>query len=443
MRRSLIVIGIGVALAVSGGIGVASTTDQTTAPTVSSPAQVVPDSGQDLTATITALQSTLRRVPEDHVSWAGLSLAYVEQARVTGLASYYDKADEAAARSFEIEPDENFHALTADAAIAAARHDFGQALDSAEQALAVNPRDLGALAVRIDALNELGRYDAQLRALRTADRLQPSTAIAARYSYAYELRGDLERAGDILRRAAASATRADQAYVLTLRADILRKQGRLPAAGRDLDTALRAVPGHLPALVSTARLQVARGELDAAVETWRDVVSQQPLPEYLTELGELLEHLGRDQEAATQFDVVRTTIELLDASGVGTDLETALFEADHGSADRALTQARAEWDRRTSVHVADAYAWALHGAGRDEDALRISRAATRLETPEARFWIHRGTIEAALGMTDAARTHLRRGLDTDPGLSPWQRDRASATLARLSDGPGNSTKGTR
>ena len=42
-----------------------------------------------------------------------------------------------------------------------------------------------------------------------------------------------------------------------------------------------------------------------------------------------------------------------------------------------------------------------------------------------------GTIEAALGMTDEARAHLRRGLATDPGMSPWQRDAARTTLAEI------------
>ncbi len=431
MRKSLIVIGVGLVLAVSGGIGVATTSGSSTPRPAAAVPRVVPDSGQDLAASIAALQDTLGRVPQDHVSWANLAVAYVEQARVSGNATYYELADEAAARSFDLEPDENFTALAARAAISAARHDFTDALASADDALAINPRDLGALAIRVDALNELGRYDDQLAALRRADRLQPSTAIAARYSYAYELRGDLDRALDILRRAAAAGSRADQAYTLTLAADIERKLGRLPAAARDLDIALQARPDHLPALVSTARLQTARGQLEAAVKTWQDVVARQPLPEYLTELGELLEHLGRPDEAEAQFAVVRTTIELLDASGVRTDLETALFEADHGSPRRALSQARAEWRQRTSVHVADALGWALHRNGRDREALTLARQATRLDSPEARFWIHRGTIEAALGMTDDARTHLRRGLDTDPGLSPWQRDEAQAVLGEI------------
>ena len=330
-RQSLIVVGVGLVLAVSGGIGFATSTDPSSSTPSAAVPRVVPDSGQDLEASIAALQSTLRRVPQDHVSWANLAVAYVEQARLTGNATYYEKADDAAARSFEVEPDENFTALAAQAAISAARHDFSDALSSADEALAINPRDLGALAIRVDALNELGRYDEQLKALRVADRFQPSTAIATRYSYAYELRGDLDRAADILRRAAANGSRNDKAYTLTLLADIQRKQGRLGAAADQLAVAQQAVPDHLPALVSSARLQVAQGDLDQAVRTWQDVVARQPLPEYVTELGELLEHLGRSDEADAQFAVVRTTIQLLDASGVRTDLETALFEADHGS----------------------------------------------------------------------------------------------------------------
>jgi tetratricopeptide (TPR) repeat protein len=430
MRRSLLVIGIGIVLAVSGGIGVATSSDSTSTPPRVVP-RVVPNAGQDLAAAIEALQETLRRVPQDHVSWANLAVAYVEQARISGNPTYYEKADEAAARSSEVEPVDNFAALAAHAAISAARHEFADALRSADEALAINPRDLGALAVRIDALSELGRYDEQLRALRQADRRQPSTAVAARYAYAYELRGRLDRSIDILLRAADAGSRADQAYTLTLAADLYRKEGRLAEAGQRLDVALQAQPDHLPALVSRARLQVARGDLDAAVRTWQDVVARQPLPEYLTELGELLLHQGRTDEAEAQFAVVRTTIQLLGASGVRTDLETALFEADHGSPERALGQARAEWRQRTSVHVADALAWALHRTGRDREALWISRRATRLGSPEAKFWIHRGTIEAALGMTADARTHLRRGLSTDPGMSPWQRDQARTTLDQI------------
>ena len=176
---------------------------------------------------------------------------------------------------------------------------------------------------------------------------------------------------------------------------------------------------------------MAQGRLHTAVRRWRDVVARLPLPEYTTELGELFLVLGHRHEAARQFVVVGTTVRLFDAAGVDTDLEAALFDADHGVRHRALVNARNEWRRRHSVLVADALAWALHVNGHDRAALRMSDRATRLGSRDARMWLHRGQIEAALGMNTAARHDLRFGLSLDPGVSPWQAGRARAVLHQV------------
>ncbi|CAA9347335.1 MAG: FIG01127475: hypothetical protein [uncultured Nocardioidaceae bacterium] len=433
--RVLAVALLAVVLTVSGALGLAGNGGTSSAPRTSTvdPSTIQAGNGQDLTVAIESLQQTLERVPADHRSWATLGLAYVEQARVSGNPAFYVKAEEAVARSLDVSPEDNAAAHTAAAALDAARHDFDAALERAEAALAIDPYEPGALAVRVDALTELGRYPEQLRALRVADRRQPGVPVFARYSYAHELRGDLDEADAVLRRGSAGASPADTAFLTTLRADVARRQGDLAAAGRHLRTALTQSPGYLPALASRARLAVAEGDLTLAVGRWEDVVAQLPLPEYLTELGELHLALGRRAEAREQFSVVEVTIDLLTANGVNADLETALFDADHGSAADALTVARAEWRRRKSIHVADLLAWALHVNGRDREALRLSRQATRLGTEEARLWLHRGRIEAALGMDGAARVHLRRGLAADPGGSPWQADQARAALRRLGE----------
>lgn len=431
--RALAVAFLAVVLTVSGALGLTSSGDRAGPPSGSAVAATAlpPGAGRDLTATIESLQQTLRRVPGDHQSWATLGLAYVEQARISGNPAFYPRAEEAVARSLDVEPVDNAAAHAAAAALAAARHDFTGALHEADEALAVDPYDPGALAVRVDALTELGRYGEQLQALRVADRRQPGIPVFARWSYALELRGDLDAAAGVLRRAAVSASPADLAFLSTLRADLDRRRGDLAAASRQLRVALRQSPGYVPALASRARLAVARGDLQAAARRWQAVVDQLPLPEYLTELGELHLALGQRAEARRQFSVVAATIQLLAANGVDTDLETALFEADHGSRADALRVARAEWRRRTSVHVADVLAWALHVNGRDHAGLRIARLATRLGTEEARLWLHRGVIEAELGLDTAARAHLRHGLAVDPGASPWQADRARTVLRGL------------
>lgn len=429
------VLAAAVALSVSGAVGLAGgdPTDSgaDTGP-VTLPAVAPVATSQDLDATVAALQDRLRRLPEDDSAWSTLALAYVEQARLTGDPAYYPKAEEAVATSLALKPDGNVAAHSSAAGLAAARHEFDEALAEADRALAIAPRDGRALAVRVDALTELGRYAEQERAVRRADRLQPGLPVAARYSYVEELRGDLRGATEVLERSLGGAALVDRAFLLTQIAELDRRRGLLDRAEGNLAEARRANPDYLAAAVSRARLAVAQGDLAVAERRWTGVVRRVPLPEYLLELGEIQLQRGRTSAAEQQFSVIRTTSRLFDANGVNTDLETAIFEADHGSPARALRMARAEWSARQSIHVADALAWALHVNGRDAQALVLARRATRLGTEEARLWMHRGLIEASLGMREAAVRHLRRGLDADPGVSPWQASQARDALDRLS-----------
>lgn len=433
MYRLIAVVAVALVLSVSGALGLARPGDPV-GPAPSSGVQAAAPVGageDDLAGLVGALQDRLRRLPADHAAWAALAVAHVEQARVTADTSWYDRAEQAVGRSLAISPEDNADGLAASAALAAARHDFDSALADAEAALAVSSHHPTALVVRVDALTELGRYADQMRALAVADRRQPGIPVASRYAYAQELRGDLPGAAATLRRSLRAATGSDRTYLLTLLADVELRLGRVDRAERRLREVVRDDPGDPAALAELARVAVARGDLDEAVETWRAVVAVQPSPEYLTELGELLEHQGLAEEAQAQYDVVLASTRLLGSGGVDTDLEAALFEADHGDPDRALTGARSAYAARATVHTADVLGWALHRSGRHREALPLAREATRLGSSEAAPWLHRGLVEAALGLDAAAARHLRRGLATDPGLSPWQAEHARRALAAL------------
>jgi tetratricopeptide (TPR) repeat protein len=435
VRRSLLVSALATILMFAGAVGLVRQTygpRAASAATPVDPGVLTQLTGDDLASAVTALQTHLRIQPRDSRGWATLGVSYVELARLAGDPSYYPKAGHVLSRSLRVQPKDNDLALAGRAALAAARHEFTFALRESRASLAINPYQAQALAIRVDALTELGRYKAQLTALRQADHRQPGVPVFARYSYADELRGRTDRAMALLRQGLRGATvPADQAYLLTLLADLERRAGRLSSAGRLIRRALTASPDYVPALASRARLLVARHDLPQALHTWREVTTRLALPEYLLELGELYEATGRPARAQQQFSVLQATKQLLRSNGVRVDLETALFEADHGSPSAALSAARTEWSRRHSVQVADALAWAQHVSGHDTAALRLSDRATRLGTPLAMFSIHRGLIQAALGLRSAALTNLRRGLEQDPGLSPWQADRARSVLRSL------------
>ncbi|MEU0394966.1 tetratricopeptide repeat protein [Streptomyces sp. NPDC006208] len=396
----------------------------------------------DLAQGIEGLQKHLRSQPKDATGWATLGAAYVEQARTSGDPTRYPQAEKAFNRSLELRPaDENDAALAGRAALAAARHDFDTALGQADRALRVNPYNERALASRVDALVELGRYEQAQDAVRLADRRRPGIPVFTRYAYVLELRGDVTGARRVLLRALDSAASdPDVAYVATALGRLAWSQGQY---GRALDhyaTALRAEPDHVPALEGRGLTHAAQGNRQRALSDLEEVVRRYPLPGQLAALGELREAAGQRKEAKEQYELVSAWTRLARANGVATDLESALIEADHGDAREALTSARAEWARRKSVHTADALAWALHANGKDREALVFAKKATA-KSPgyrNASFLFHRGMIERALGDDRAARRDLRAALELNPGFSPTGAREAKSALSALSGRRGDS-----
>ncbi|MFE4700288.1 hypothetical protein ACFRIC_24790 [Streptomyces sp. NPDC056738] len=375
----------------------------------------------DLDASVLSLQAHLRSQPKDFGGWATLGLAYVEQARTKGDPSRYPQAQKALGKSLKLRPDYD-PALAGQAALAAARHDFTDALTYADLALKQNPYSERALSSRIDALVELGRYDEASKAADLADSRRPGVPVFTRYAYVHELRGDVKTARRVLEQALATATsRGDISYVASALGQLAWNQGDYDSALTYYARALAADDAYLPALEGRARTQAAKGDRAAAIKGMELVVQRYPLPQPLVELGELYEARGAagdKQKARDQYTLVNAWISLAHAYGVNADLDTALAAADHGDHKAALTAARAEWARRHTVHTADALAWALHVSGRDAEALPYARRATATGYRNASFLYHLGVIEKATGHTGKARTALTAALDLNPGFSP-------------------------
>ncbi|GGR78391.1 hypothetical protein GCM10010269_17000 [Streptomyces humidus] len=388
----------------------------------------------DLDASITALQAHLRAQPKDFGGWATLGLAYVEQARTKGDPSRYPQAEQALKRSLSLRSD-NDQALAGRAALAAARHDFANALALADLALKQNPYNERALCSRVDALVELGRYDDAEAAVQVADQRRPGVPVFTRYAYVHELRGDVATARRVLDRAlAASTSPGDIAYVAAQLGQLAWNQGDYADALTHYARALAADENYLPALEGRARAQAASGQSAQALKGLELIVARYPLPGPLVELGELYEArggAGDKEKAAEQYALVDAWTAIARANGVNADLDTALAAADHGDRATALRAARDDWSRRHTVHTADALAWALHVNGKDAEALPYARQATATGYRNAAFLYHRGVIEQATGHPAEARAHLAAALKLNPGFSPPGARHARAALTTL------------
>ena len=179
--------------------------------------------------------------------------------------------------------------------------------------------------------------------------------------------------------------------------------GRIDAAAHEYRAALAAFPGYVYALDALAQVEAARGHIAKAISLERRAVDEIPLPQFVGLLGDLYRSAAGPRSLGGSTQLVGVIQRLLVANGVKTDLETALFDVDHGIRLRhALVLARRAEADRPSIDGDDVLAWALARNGRCGEALRWSRRALRLGTHDALKLFHRGMIERCLGSDAAA-----------------------------------------
>jgi tetratricopeptide (TPR) repeat protein len=437
MKRSLLIAAVGLtgggALFLAGAFGPlrSDRSDAPSAAAVAAPSAGDPHlpAGGSLDDLIASLQARLTAVPTDQGSWATLGLAYVQQARVTVDPTYYPKADGALARSLEINDTDNFLAYAGLSALASARHDFSAARTYAERGLEINEYSALLYGALGDAELQLGNYDAAFAATQRMVDLSPDAASLSRASYTWELRGDIAQATSLMERALDDApTGPDQAFALVQLGGLAFDQGDANLALARYNDALDAFPDDIAALAGKAKAEAALGQVETAVDHYAELVQRAPEPSYVLEYGRLLESLGRTAEAEAQYDLFVTTQQLFEANGVEPDSAATLFYADRGEPDRALADAQAGIATRPFVVMYDAQAWALHSAGRNEEAQAAMAEAMALGTRSALFHFHAGMIALDLGDTQQARTELILALAINPHFDPISSSVAVDTL---------------
>ena len=421
-----------VAVAATAAVGIATDAPSPQPPPAAA-APVVVGTG-DLGTQIETLQLRLKNVPSDGEGWATLGVTYVEQARVTGDPGFYAKAEEALKRSLAIDSKENFLAFGGQAALAAGRHDFSEALSWAKRGLAVNPYNSSLYGALADAQTQLGQYAAAAKSVQRMVDLRPGTPSLARASYVAELRGDVKRARVAMTEArSAAGTRADRAFAEYYLGELAFNSGDAAAALSHYEAAIAADPDFAAGYEGRAKALGAAGKADEAVASYAAAIERVPDPAYVLAYADFLRSVDRDDDAQVQYDVFEAQLRLFEANGVQPEADAALYYADQGNATKALEIASAAVSERSFVDLHDAHAWALHAAGRNDEALAASRKALATGMRNALFYFHRGMIERALGDDRAARTSLDTALRINPNFHPLHAATARATLEKLGD----------
>lgn len=381
--------------------------------------EVDPDSTSPTDRAIEEAQATLRDDPTDPNAQLDLAQAFLQKGRETADPTLYTSAEILLEKVAVNAPDDP-RVLNAKGSLALTRHLFTDALALGDQSLEVAPGNETAYGVRVDALNELGRYDEAVEATQEMVDVRPSLASLSRVSYARELQGDLDGAIEAMGQAltaAAGSGGENVAFVQVLLGDLLLTRGDMAAAETQYDEAEETFPGLPAARAAQARLLVAQERYAEAAQLLGELVEERPLIEYAVAQGDALTAAGRGDEAEDAYALVDGIAQLLEAAGVQVDVDLALFDAQQNPGEEAVAQARRGLDQRSSIIGHDALAWSLFTAGQVPEAVQEIEAALVTGSRDPRIRYHAAEIAAADGDETAAMEHLQVVLDTNPRFS--------------------------
>ena len=381
---------------------------------------------------IVRTQSQIKANPNDPNAYATLGLLMLQRVRETADPQLYIQAGQAFNEALKRDP-QQVNALVGMGSLALSRHDFTEAISWGEKARSINAYRAQIYGVIGDAQVELGRYPDAVKTIQKMVDTRPDIASYSRVSYVRELHGDIPGAIDAMQRAnragapGAEATLWSQTYV----GHLYFSQGDLKSAEHTYADVLAQQPAYPYALGGMARVRAAQGRTDEAISLYQSLLDRLPLPQFAIELGELYQSLGKTDKAKAQFDLVRAIQQLNAGAQMNTDMEMALFEADHGDPAKSLTLARTAYIRRPSIHGADALAWALYRTGQFDEARKYAQESIKLGTKDATLRFHAGMIAAKFDMSEAEK-QLQAALDINPYFSMLNTRVARETLTQLS-----------
>ena len=427
MTRKRIVIAAAVilVLATGGLLGGILTDSGGRSPSAAPPPPVAADqtlagfSLGDTQGLVRELQGVVQGNPEDAKSLTLLGLAYQQLARETGDPTYYTKSEGVLDQALELQPGDLL-ATSGLGSLALARHEFRDALSLGRKATRLSPETARNYGVVGDALVELGRYDEAFASFDRMAELKPSLAAYSRVSYARELLGD--HAGAVqameLARDTARGSKEPSAWTLWQLGKLAFSVGDVDRAAVYYEQALDVYPGYVYALDALALAEAARGNVTRAIELQRRAVDTIPLPQFVTQLGDLFQTTGQEALAKEQYELMDAIRELFVANGSKVDLETSVYYSDHGiRLPEALELARSARADRPGIYGDDALGWALTRNGRCDEALPYADASLRLGTQDASLYFHRGMVDRCVGKERSARTWFAKALEINPHFS--------------------------
>jgi tetratricopeptide (TPR) repeat protein len=375
-------------------------------------------------ANVKKLRQELESKPEDARTLLMLSKEFMQEGRITGDYSYYNKAALDIINLVLAKDARNFEAICLKSMVYLSQHRFAEGREAALEAGKANPYNSFVFGLLCDANVELGNYDEAVKAADRMVTIRPDIRSYSRVSYIREIFGDMPGAIEAIQMAISAGYpgQEDTEWARMVLGHLYEDTNNLDKAAEQYQLSLRERPDYPFALAGMGRYAMYKKDYPAAIQYYekaRKIISDVSFLEQLTVLYRLNNQTKEAEECA------RVTLNALLSDNITaqknkdqghySDMELANLYLQQNDPAKALEHAQLEHQRRPqNIDASETLAWTLYRSGKAAEALPYVATVLRTHSQHPERLVKMGVIMAANGQTKEGTDLINKGLSLKP-----------------------------
>jgi len=388
-----------------------------------------------------ALIQAIQHNPKNVKFKTNLAILYIQEARITGNYTYYDKAAMKYVNdALSVEPS-NFDAMVLKSLLYLSQHHFADGLELAQKAKAVNPYNSYVYGLCVDGHVEMGEYKAAVDDANKMLSIRPDIRSYSRASYLREIYGDYPGAVDAMKMAVDAGYPGDEAteWARVQLGRLYENTGDLLNAEMHYTIALQERPGYAYALAGLGRIAAAKKDYAKAIEYFNQADTIVMDYSFKEALADIYRQTGNKTKADKIEKEVIAAMNKDAASGnndvnIGhyVDKELAYAYLNINDMDDAEKHALIEYNRRPdNIDVNECIAWVYYSKGDYDKALTYIKTALRTNCKNPTLLCRAGLIYAKAGNKTLAKITLQTVLQTNANIDEQLKAAGKSTLQAL------------
>jgi tetratricopeptide (TPR) repeat protein len=372
----------------------------------------------------------LKNNAQDYKQYLNIAMIFINESRITGNGGYYNtgaiKMLDKVINAHQQNTDLEFEALSLKSTVLLSMHQFKDAYDIAQKALAMNSKNAGIYGAMVDANVELGHYTAAVSMCDSMMRIKPDLRSYSRVSYLRQITGDNQGAADAMLMAvqAGFPGAENTSWALYQMGDLYLGMGNLDFAEKSYETALKERPNYAYAEIGLAKVEKAKKNYDEAIKHTENAIRIMSESAFVMQLGDLYLLKGDTKKAD---DVYGDVVDLLEKAEKDQNKEGALLKHNgsrelaiaymkNGELDKAIAKAEIDYAMRPdNIDANELMAWLYFLKGDNTQAKTYADKMLSTHVQNANTLYKAGVIYSKAG--DAAQG--QKYMDEAKQISPY------------------------